>query len=93
MLTFIVWFWFANPLYPGGNQHFILFKCLQGASCYFVIWGRSQTTFADFWLFLPPPPWLTALHNKICDFYLVILEQYPDSGEDISENMAQYAEK
>ena len=36
--------------------------------------GRSQTTLTDFWTFLNPlPPWLTALLNKICDFYLVTL--------------------
>ena len=38
------------------------------------IWGRSQTTFTDFRPFLtPPPPWLTALLNKICHIYLVTL--------------------
>ena len=36
--------------------------------------GCSQTMLADFWTFLTPsPPWLTALGNKICDFYLETL--------------------
>ena len=39
-----------------------------------LLWGRSQTTLTDFWTFLTPlPPWFTALLNKICNFYLVIL--------------------
>ena len=40
--------------------------------------GRSQTTFTYFWPFLtpPPPPWLTALLNKICQIYLVTLTFY-----------------
>ena len=37
--------------------------------------GCSQTMLADFWTLLTPsPPWLTALLNKICDFYLVSLK-------------------
>ena len=37
--------------------------------------GCSQTTLTDFWTFLTPPllPWLTALLNKMCNFYLVTL--------------------
>ena len=38
--------------------------------------GHSRTTFANFWPFLTPTPWLTAPLNRICTIYLVELTLY-----------------